>query len=107
MYTAAVIITILVIAMQYQLSSLKGKVSELKAENELLKSSLKIDSDKLSTSLSMLDDYVDGLGRRVDRLENEDVHGFADDISFLKAWVKNVGKIATSTRDKVNPSMDN
>ncbi|WP_220711580.1 hypothetical protein [Citrobacter freundii] len=107
MYTAVVIIAILVIAMQYQLSSLKGKLSELRAENDFLKSSLERDSDKLSNSLSILDDYVDGLEKRVDRLEHEDVHGFADDISFIKSWLKNVGTIAVSTKDKINPSVDN
>lgn len=43
---------------------------------------------------------------KVDRIKNEDIHDIKDDISFLKSWLKNVGKIATSTRDKLNPSMD-
>lgn len=107
MYTTVIVIAIVVIVVQMQVSSLKAKVADLKTQNEVLKSSLKNDSDKLSISLSTLDDYVDGLGKRVDRLENEDVHGFADDISFIKSWLKNVGTIAVSTRDKINPSVDN
>jgi len=100
-YTTVIVIAIALIAMQYQIASLKNKVAELKNENEVLKSSLKNDNEKLSLSLSILDDYVDGLGKRVDRIENEDIHGFADEISFIKSWLKNVGEIATSTRSKV------
>lgn len=107
MFTTVIVIAIALIVVQYQIASLKNKVAELKNENEVLKSSLKNDKEKLSISLSTLDDYVDGLGKRVDRLENEDVHGFADDISFIKSWLKNVGTIAVSTRDKINPSVDN
>lgn len=106
MYTTVIVIAIAVIVMQYQLASLKQKIANLKTENEVLKYSIKNENDKLSISLSVLDDYVDGLVRRVDRLENEDVHGFAEEISFIKSWLKNVGQIATSTRDKINPSMD-
>ncbi|ECP6665115.1 hypothetical protein FUU15_03765 [Salmonella enterica] len=107
MYTTVIVIAIALIVVQYQIASLKKKMAELKNENEVFKSSLKNDNDKLSISLSTLNDHVDDLGRRVDRLENEDVHGLADDISFIKSWLKNVGQIATSTRDKLNPSMDN
>lgn len=107
MYTTVIVIAIAVIVVQYQLASLKQKIADIKTENEILKYSIKNDNDKLSISLSVLDDYVDGLGRRVDRLENEDIHGFAEEISFIKSWLKNVGEIATSTRDKINPSVDN
>lgn len=107
MYTTVVVIAIAVIVIQYQLSSLNTKLAELKTENELLKASIKDDGGKLAISISGLENSIDALEKRADRIENDDIHGFADDISFLKKWVKNVGQIATSTRDKINPSVDN
>ncbi|AXF66060.1 hypothetical protein [Leclercia sp. W17] len=107
MYAAIIVIAIVVIAIQIQMASLKTKIEELHSENETLRTSLKSTEDQLSTSISNIEDSIDALEIRAERLENEDVHGFADDISFLKTWVKNVGQIATSTRDKINPSVEN
>lgn len=106
MYTTIIVISIVVIAIQLQLTSLKTKISELHSENEIIRNSLKGAGDQLSTSISNIESSIEALERRADRLENEDAHGFAEDISFLKAWVKNVGKIATSARDRINPSVD-
>lgn len=107
MYTTVIVIAIAVFVIQYQIASLKKKVADLKTENEFLKASIKDDGNKLAISISGLEMSIDALEKRADRIENDDIHGFADDISFLKKWVKNVGQIATSTRDKINPSLDN
>lgn len=83
----------------------KKKIGILENEYCALKSSLEREQGDLK-SLSSIERSIESLEDKVDRIKNEDIHDIKDDISFLKSWLKNVGKIATSTRDKLNPSMD-
>ena len=48
MYTTVIAIAIALIVVQYQLASLKQKISDLKTENEALKNSIKDEKNKLS-----------------------------------------------------------
>lgn len=82
------------------------KIGILENEYCALKSSLEREQGDLKISLSSIERSIESLEDKVDRIKNEDIHDIKDDISFLKSWLKNVGKIATSTRDKLNPSMD-
>ena len=91
---------------EYRMHSLTKKIGILENEYCALKSSLEREQGDLKISLSSIERSIESLEDKVDRIKNEDIHDIKDDISFLKSWLKNVGKIATSTRDKLNPSMD-
>ncbi|MGS8396063.1 hypothetical protein ACVF3K_07260 [Escherichia coli] len=91
---------------EYRMHSLTKKIGILENEYCALKSSLEREQGDLKISLSSIERSIESLEDKVDRIKNEDIHDIKDDISFLKYWLKNVGKIATSTRDKLNPSMD-
>ncbi|EDB1595543.1 hypothetical protein F9L88_11570 [Salmonella enterica] len=91
---------------EYRMHSLTKKIGFLENEYWALKSSLERDQGDLKISLSSIERSIESLEDKVDRIKNEDIHDIKDDISCLKAWLKNVGEIATSTRDKLNPSMD-
>lgn len=106
MYTTVIVIAIALIVVQYQLASLKQKISDLKTENELLKKSIKDEKSKLSFAVSDIEQSIEIIVNDIDRLKKEDIHEINDNIKDLKAWLRNVGKTATSTRDKLNPSMD-
>ena len=106
MYTTVIVIAIALIVVQYQLASLKQKISDLKTENELLKKSIKDEKSKLSFAVSDIEQSIEIIVNDIDRLKKEDIHEINDNIKDLKAWLVNVGQIATSTRDKLNPSMD-
>ena len=91
---------------EYRMHSLTKKIGILENEYCALKSSLERDQGDLKISLSSIERSIESLEDKVDRIKNEDIHDIKDDISFLKSWLKNVRKIATSSRDKLNPSMD-
>ena len=91
---------------EYRMHSLTKKIGILENEYCALKSSLEREQGDLKVSLSSIERSIESLEDKVDRIKNEDIHDIKDDISFLKSWLKNVGKIATSTRGKLNPSMD-
>ncbi|HCN5725860.1 TPA: hypothetical protein N6Y40_003648 [Escherichia coli] len=91
---------------EYRMHSLTKKIGILENEYCALKSSLEREQGDLKISLSSIERSIESLEDKVDRIKNEDIHDIKDDISFLKSWLKNVGKIVTSTRDKLNPSMD-
>lgn len=91
---------------EYRMHSLTKKIGILENEYCALKSSLEREQGDLKISLSSIERSIESLEDKVDRIKNEDIHDIKDDISFLKSWLKNVGKNATSTRDKLNPSMD-
>ena len=91
---------------EYRMHSLTKKIGILENEYCALKSSLEREQGDLKISLSSIERSIESLEDKVDRIKNEDIHDIKDDIAFLKSWLKNVGKIATSTRDKLNPSMD-
>lgn len=91
---------------EYRMHSLTKKIGILENEYCALKSSLEREQGDLKISLSSIERSIESLEDKVDRIKNEDIHDIKDDISFLKSWLKNVGKITTSTRDKLNPSMD-
>ena len=91
---------------EYRMHSLTKKIGILENEYCALKSSLEREQGDLKVSLSSIERSIESLEDKVDRIKNEDIHHIKDDISFLQAWLKNVGKIAKSTRDKLNPSMD-
>lgn len=107
MFTTVIVIAIAVIVVQYQLASLKQKIADLKTENEVLKYSINNESSKLSLSLSDIERSIEIIEHNIDRLKKEDIHEINDNIKNLKAWLRNVGTIAVSTRDKISPSVDN
>lgn len=106
MYATFVVIAIALIVVQCQLASLKQKISDLKTENEVLKNSITDEKSKLSFTISDIEKSIEIIENNIDRLKKEDIHEINDNIKDLKAWLRNVGKTATSTRDKLNPSMD-
>ncbi len=105
-YTTVIVIAIALIVVQYQLASLKQKISDLKTENEALKNSIKDEKNKLSFTISDIEQSIEIIENNINRLKKEDIHEINDNIKDLKSWLRNVGQIATSTRDKLNPSMD-
>jgi chromosome segregation ATPase len=106
-YTTVLVIAIVVVVMQYQLASLKEKIADLKTENEALKYSINNENSKLSFSLSDIERSIEIIEHNIDRLKKEDIHDINDNIKSLKAWLRNVGTIAVSAKDKINPSVDN
>ena len=105
-YTTVIVIAIALIVVQYQLASLKQKISDLKTENEALKNSIKDEKNKLSFTISDIEQSIEIIENNINRLKKEDIHEINNNIKDLKSWLRNVGQIATSTRDKLNPSMD-
>ncbi|HID9386816.1 TPA: hypothetical protein ACXIZF_000263 [Escherichia coli] len=105
-YTTVIVIAIALIVVQYQLASLKQKISDLKTENEALKNSIKDEKNKLSFTISDIEQSIEIIENNINRLKKEDIHEINDNIKDLKSWLRNVGQISTSTRDKLNPSMD-
>ncbi len=80
---------------EYRMHSLTKKIGILENEYCALKSSLEREQGDLKISLSSIERSIESLEDKVDRIKNEDIHDIKDDISFLKSWLKNVGKIAT------------
>ncbi len=99
MYTTVIVIAIALIVVQYQLASLKQKISDLKTENEALKNSIKDEKNKLSFTISDIEQSIEIIENNINRLKKEDIHEINDNIKDLKSWLRNVGQIATSTRD--------
>ncbi len=78
---------------EYRMHSLTKKIGILENEYCALKSSLEREQGDLKISLSSIERSIESLEDKVDRIKNEDIHDIKDDISFLKSWLKNVGKI--------------
>lgn len=91
----------------YQMNSITQKIKDLENEHWVLKYSMERDQDDLRMSLSSVERSIECLEGKLDRIKSEDIHDIKDEISFLRSWLKNVGKIATSTRDKLNSSVGN
>lgn len=91
----------------YQMNSITQKIKDLENEHWALKYSMERDQDDLRMSLSSVESSIECLEGKLDRIKSEDIHDIKDEISFLRSWLKNVGKIATSTRNKLNSSVGN
>lgn len=93
MYTTVIVIAIALIVVQYQLASLKQKISDLKTENEALKNSIKDENNKLSFTISDIEQSIEIIENNINRLKKEDIHEINDNIKDLKSWLRNVGQI--------------
>lgn len=102
MYTAVIIIAIVVIVVQLQVVALKAKIGELSTENGVLKSSIEREHSKLLLSLSDIERSIEIIEDNINRLKEDEIHEINDDIKHLKSWLRNVGEIATSKKDGAN-----